>query len=390
MTIENISASADSLAKTIRDYLMTSYDQDLTILRCAKSGRITYRISDEELTTMFSLANNDLAKLAERIELLISQSHTAPSWLFEDDQSLDRLRISEPVEFFNFAIKSLVSLSSYYLQFRRPRDNSLTTDGKFQLNSEFYRFAEQSFSYWEQQGTDSLAQLNDLNDKLILMLCIGATSQVEKILDSELSFHWVSEQLLSGQLFEKLSKLLNNIINRYRIAHGLALQDKLTISDIERISSEARNAYQLANERARQQRAKLAASSSSYFKKLKQRKAPDYYLENLIGELMIANRDKTDYFNQLTKRKAELLWANKPLAKLDKIAKLTMRNTATPAIKTVTVKIRVANPNPTDQQVREEVNTNANYCANPINPTDSISSADNTAAANSNANLDNF
>lgn len=337
MTNEIYSASADSLAQSIRDYLLNSYDQDLTILRCAKSGRITYRISDDELTTMFQLANNDLAKLAERVELLVSQSHTAPSWLFEDDQSLDRLRANQPIEFFNFAIKSLVSLSKYYLQFRRTRDNSLTTDGKFQLNSEFYRFAETSFRYWQADGQD-LAQLNELNDKLILMLCIGATSEVEKALDAELSFDWVSEQLLNGELFAKLTKLLNTIINRYRIAHGLALADRLTVADIERLSRESRIANQLANEREREQRARLTASSANYFKKLKQKKAPDYYLENLIGELMVANQDKKDYINELTKRKAELVWANKPLAKLDKLARLASAGNPTPAIKTVTVK----------------------------------------------------
>ena len=303
ITNEINSASADSLAQSIRDYLLNSYDQDLTVLRCAKSGRITYRISNAELTTMFQLANNDLAKLAERVELLVSQSHTAPSWLFEDDQSLDRLRASQPVEFFNFAIKSLVSLSKYYLQFRRTRDNSLTTDGKFQLNSEFYRFAETSFSYWQAEGHE-LAKLNELNDKLILMLCI----------------------------------------NRYRVAHGLALADRLTVADIERLSRESRIANQLANEREREQRARLAASSANYFKKLKQKKAPDYYLENLIGELMVANNDKKDYINELTKKKAELVWANKPLAKLDKLARLTNSNSPTPAIKTVTVKFNFTKP----------------------------------------------
>ena len=343
MTNENYSASADSLAQSIRDYLLNSYDQDLTVLRCAKSGRITYRISDAELTTMFQLANNDLAKLAERIELLVSQSHTAASWLFEDDQSLDRLRANQPVEFFNFAIKSLVSLSKYYLQFRRPRDNSLTTDGKFQLNSEFYRFAETSFRYWQADGQD-LAKLNELNDKLILMLCISATSEVEKALANELSFDWISEQLLSGCLYDKLSKLLNTIINRYRVAHGLALADRLTVNDIERLSRESRIANQLANEREREQRARLAASSANYFKKLKQKKAPDYYLENLIGELMVANNDKKDYINELTKKKAELVWANKPLTKLDKLARLTNSNSPTPAIKTVTVKFNFTKP----------------------------------------------
>lgn len=335
------SQSSSSLATSLKTYLFNSYDLDLTKLRCAKSGRVTYVISDQELETLFQLADNNLAKFAERVELLVSQSHTAASWVLEDDQSLDRLRASQPVEFFNFAIRSLVELSSYYLQFRYKRDNALTSAGRFQVNSEFYRFAEQSFSYWEQASAEQLAQLDSLNDKLILMLCIGATSQAEKILDSELSFDWVARELANGTLLPRLNKLLNNIINAYRLRHNLALDARLSVNDIERLARETRIANQQQREAEREQRAKLAASSANYFRKLKQKKSPNYYLDNLIGELMVANNDKADYITQLTMKKAQWLLADKSLAKLDKLAKQALQPKSCQPIKTLNLNLKL-------------------------------------------------
>lgn len=315
--------------ESIKSYLAKSYDFDILTIRCAKSGRVRYSIADDELLAMADLCDYDLVKLSERLERIHSFSNTSPLWLFEDDNSLDKLRYTQPKDFFCYAIKELVSLNSYYATQRLRANGMFTSTGRYLLNSDFNIFMEAFDKLYANGGLPS-SELNDLNEKLLLLLSIGATSQIESLINSELTFDWVMEQLANSELLNKFSKLLNQIINKFKLKNGYAFDHKLTINDINKLAKQ--RALQKENETKAQNEwlAKLRATNASYFQKVKtsrsgyKRNEVTSLMENLIGELMLANKDKRDYIDQLTMKRASLIVNGKDTSKLNALAKRAM------------------------------------------------------------------
>lgn len=319
----------DAIA-SIKNYLANSYDYNILALRCAKCGSITKLINDDELLTLFHLNNDSLTKLAERLELFHSYANTKLTWLVEDDESLDKLRYDEPKEFFCYAIRELVNVNKYYCQYRHRSNGMLTTEGRYQVNADFSIFCEQ-FELTIAEQSINVNDFEELNEKLLLMLSIGATSKLESIIKGELSFDWFLSELVSGGLLIKLNKYLNTIINDYKVKHGLAYDHRLTINDVSRISKASR-AQALAESKAKTEWiAKLQATKANYFQKVKTSRSGYKsnevinLMENLIGELMLANNDKSDYLNQLTFKRAKLLVDGKDTTKLNELAKQAIK-----------------------------------------------------------------
>lgn len=312
------------MIETLKSYLANSYDFNILEFRCPKSGKVTRRITDEELTTLFIQCDSDLVKLAERLELLQSFGFTAFDWLVEDDKLLDIMRYQQPAEFFCYAIRQLVDTNKYYCQYRKRSNGMLTQQGRFLLQADFSEFCEA----WDSlAGSLAPSLISELNEKLLLMLSIGGTSKLEELLGGELSFAWVTAQLGSQQLLPKLEKALNSIINSYKVKHNLPFDHKLTINDVNRIASQARQ-QALAESKARVEWiAKLQATKATYHQRVKTSRTGykvtqvTSLMENLIGELQLANNDKQDYFNKLTAKRAALLHNGKPVAKLNSLAK---------------------------------------------------------------------
>lgn len=355
-------------ATTLRHYLASSYDCDITILRCPKTGKPYYRIDDRELVAIFDCAGSDLVRFAERMEQVVRYPAVNPAWLVSDDESLERLCASQPVEFFNFAISNLIGINSFYQSLRKSGTGALTNDGKFLFNSAAFAFAERSYRYWAHASREQVAQLADLNQKLILALAIDASDKIEKLINQELSFEWVAQELESGNLLAALTKSINQILNSYRLKHNLALADRLTVADIEKIARQ-RIAESRASERKHSEALRAYRDSqANQFRQLKKAKARNPYLETLVSELMLANNDKEDYLNQLTMRKAQLLDSNKPFTHLDKLAKAARQGVAQPKLKVVTINFsRLAKPveQPEPRIVDEPINASeANSAAN--------------------------
>lgn len=361
--------SIASQATALRHYLANSYDCDITILRCPKTGKPYYCIDDRELVAIFECASNDLVKFAERMEQVVRYPAVNPAWLVSDDESLERLCASQPVEFFNFAIGNLVGINSFYQSLRKSGTGALTNDGKFLFNSAAFAFAERSYRYWARASREQVAQLADLNQKLILALAIDASDKIEKLLEQELSFEWVAEELESGNLLTTLSKLINQILNSYRLKHNLALADRLTVADIEKIARQ-KIAESRASERKRSEALRAYRNTqASQFQQLKKAKARNPYLETLVSELMLANNDKEDYLNQLTMKKAQLLDSNKPFTHLDKLAKAARQGIAQPKLKVVTINFSSLAKANTEPRIADE----------PINANETSETSSNTA-----------
>ena len=343
--------SIASQAEALRHYLASSYDCDITILRCPKTGKPYYRIDDRELVAIFDCAGSDLVQFAERMEQVVRYPAVNPAWLVSDDESLEKLCTSQPVEFFNFAISNLIGINSFYQSLRKSGTGALTNDGKFLFNSAAFAFAERSYRYWSHASREQVAQLADLNQKLILALAIDASDKIEKLINQELSFEWVAQELESGNLLNSLSKSINQILNSYRLKHSLALADRLTVADIEKIARQ-RIAESRASERKRSEALRAYRDSqANQFRQLKKAKARNPYLETLVSELMLANNDKEDYLNQLTMRKAQLLDSNKPFTHLDKLAKAVRQGVAQPKLKVVTINFAsLAKPQPSQSE----------------------------------------
>lgn len=312
--------------ESIKQFLTDSYEFDITSLRCPKSGSLTYVISDSELETLYRLADNNLEALAESLETLHSYASPAITWRLVKDDSLDILRYEQPREFFNYAIRELADINSYYSRYRDRRNGEFSPTGKFQIQADFSRFAEQAEAYWaSEQGQQALAELPSLNEKLLLLLSIGGTSRIEKLIANELSFDWVIAELTSGNLLPRLTKFLNQIINEYKLKHGIGFDSRLTIADINRISQQARQ-QALAESKAKAEwRAKLIAQKASYHQKVKtsRSRTNDYakLADNIIAELELVNTDRNDYINQATMKRASLMFNDKDTTAITRLAK---------------------------------------------------------------------
>lgn len=338
-----LNENQQAIAEQIKKYLANSYDYDITEFRCPKSGRVTRKLADDELVNIYELVGQDLVKLAERLELLHSYSHVSFAWLVEDDTTLDKLRYSEPLEFFIYATSQLVDVNKYYCQYRKRSNGMLTTEGRYQLNADFAIYCEQlELTLADQPNLLTDDSLAELNEKLLLMLSIGATSKLESLIGEELSFDWLVSKLISGNLLPLLNKLLNQIINDYKIKHGIAFNQELSYQDVQRLSRQARQ-QALTESKAKQEWiAKLQATKASYHQKVKTSRSGykvtqvTSLMENLISELSLANNDKQDYLNRLVKQQATNLADGKSVAKLQQLARqATNQATSQPTIKTI-------------------------------------------------------
>lgn len=341
--MNKLTENQTAIAEQIKKYLANSYDYDITKFRCPKSGRVTRKLADDELVTIYELVGQDLVKLAERLELLHSYSHVSFAWLVEDDTTLDKLRYSEPLEFFIYATSQLVDVNKYYCQYRKRSNGMLTTEGRYQLNADFAIYCEQlELALADQPSLLDDNSLTELNEKLLLMLSIGATSKLENLIGEELSFDWLVSKLISGNLLPLLNKLLNQIINDYKIKHGIAFNQELSYQDVQRLSRQARQ-QALADSKAKQEWiAKLQATKATYHQKVKTSRSGykvtqvTSLMENLISELSLANNDKQDYLNRLVKQQATNLADGKSVAKLQQLARqATNQATSQPTIKTI-------------------------------------------------------
>lgn len=347
-----LNENQQAIAEQIKKYLANSYDYDITEFRCPKSGRVTRKLADDELVSLYEQVNQDLVKLAERIELLHSYSHVSFAWLVEDDTTLDKLRYSQPMEFFIYATSQLVDVNKYYCQYRKRSNGMLTTEGRYQLSADFAIYCEQiELALADQPSLLDATSLAELNEKLLLMLSIGATSKLEGLIGEELSFDWLVSKLVTNDLLPLLNKLLNQIINDYKIKHGIAFDQELSYQDVQRLSRQARQ-QALAESKAKQEWiAKLQATKASYHQKVKTSRSGykvtqvTSLMENLISELSLANNDKQDYLNKLVKQQANNLVDGKSIAKLQQLARqATSQATTQPTIKTVKLNFKLAMP----------------------------------------------
>jgi len=334
-------ASEDALA-SIKNYLANCYEFDILDYRCPKTGRLTRRITDEELLSLWQLADYDLVKLAERLELLHKHCYSIKfDWVISDDESLDRLRLAQPQEFFCFAVRELLGYGDYWLSYRLRHNGKFTSEGEVLHSLEFCRFAELAYKFFESEAGFAMqnsGQLAELNEKLLLLLATGSITALQQLVKQDLSYDWFINLLTNGTAVASIAKLLNQLINRYKLAHGIGFHDKLTFNDVNRLAKVARQ-QALAESRAKTEwKAKLIAQQASYFQKTKAsriRKSAsaslaDQQTEQLIAELMLANNDKADYINQLTIQRASLIFNDNSngVAKLNKLAKQALANRA--------------------------------------------------------------
>lgn len=334
-------STADTLA-SIKNYLANCYEFDILDYRCPKTGKLTRRVTDEELISLWQLADYDLVKLAERLELLHKHAYCIKfDWIISDDESLDRLRIAQPQEFFCFAVRELLSYGNYWLSYRLRHNGKFTSEGEVLHSLEFCRFAELAYNFFDSDAGYAMqnsGQLAELNEKLLLLLATGSITALQQLVKQDLSYDWFISILTNGNAVASIAKLLNQLINKYKLAHGIGFHDKLTFSDVNRLAKVARQ-QALAESRAKTEwKAKLIAQQASYFQKTKVsriRKSAtaslaDQQTEQLIAELMLANNDKADYINQLTIQRASLIFKDNSngVAKLNQLAKQALASRA--------------------------------------------------------------
>lgn len=304
--------STTAQARAIRNYLISSYDYDLSKIRCQKSGRLTKELGDQELVLAYQLADYDLIRLSEELErFALHNSPVEFNWLNTSTSRLEILKSSDPRGFFNFAIKSIVEDSGYYQSSKKLTNGDFTNEGRFEFVVDYWRFVaelESSNSY------DSL-DFNSLNDKLLLVLCIADTRQLEKLINREINFDYFHKAIARGVLAEVINKLVSRLINDYKIKNFIPFEKPLTSKDIYEISRrlKARQDSQSATTNFKARR----------FQELKRAKDSDNYTNNLIGEAMLCNKDKSEFIMMLETRRAVAMMSNYNFAKLNSLAELT-------------------------------------------------------------------
>lgn len=304
--------STTAQARAIRNYLISSYDYDLSKIRCQKSGRLTKELGDQELVLAYQLADYDLIRLSEELErFALHNSPVEFNWLNTSTSRLEILKSSDPRGFFNFAIKSIVEDSGYYQSSKKLTNGDFTSEGRFEFVVDYWRFVA------ELESSDSYASLdfNSLNDKLLLVLCIADTRQLEKLVNREINFDYFSRAIARGVLAEVINKLVSRLINDYKIKNFIPFEKPLTSKDIYEISRrlKARQDSQSATTNFKARR----------FQELKRAKDSDNYTNNLIGEAMLCNKDKSDFIMMLETRRAVAMMSNYNFAKLNSLAELT-------------------------------------------------------------------
>ena len=304
--------SLKAQATAIRNYLISSYDYDLSKIRCQKSGRLTKILDDQELVLAYQLADYDLIRLSEELErFALHNSPVEFNWLNTSTSRLEILKSSDPRGFFNFAIKSIVEDSGYYQSSKKLTNGDFTSEGRFEFVVDYWRFVA------ELESSDSYSSLdfNSLNDKLLLVLCIADTRQLEKLVNREINFDYFHKAIARGVLAEVINKLVSRLINDYKIKNFIPFEKPLTSKDIYEISRrlKARQDSQSATTNYKARR----------FQELKRAKDSDNFTNNLIGEAMLCNKDKSEFIMMLETRRAAAMMTNYNFGKLNSLAELS-------------------------------------------------------------------
>lgn len=305
-------SSLANQAAAIRNYLISSYDYDLSKMRCQKSGRLTKILDDQELVLAYQLADYDLIRLSEELErFALHNSPVKFNWLNTSTSRLEILKSNDPRGFFNFAIKSIVEDSGYYQSAKKLTNGDFTSEGRFEFVVDYWRFVA------ELESSDSYASLdfNSLNDKLLLVLCIADTRQLEKLVNREINFEYFHKAIARGVLAEVINKLVSRLINDYKIKNFIPFEKPLTSKDIYEISRrlKARQDSQSATTNYKARR----------FQELKRAKDSDNFTNNLIGEAMLCNKDKSEFIMMLETRRAAAMMTNYNFSKLNSLAELS-------------------------------------------------------------------
>lgn len=324
-----------SQADMLRRYLLASYDLDLTVVRCRRSGSPIYRISDEQLVALWQSYDYDYVEFSTSLEHILAYAPLAIHWVNTSASHLQWLRLNKPYEYLNYCINSLVEDLEYYQSYYSPKRGDLSWEGKFLLTSDFWRFAEEMEKAIAEGYLSDQTLVADLIDKITLLLAIGGASKLKSLTQSEMGFDWFLAELKSKTLAESLTKAINKILNDYRAKHAIHFSARLTIADIEKIASQEKKARLEKDQATRQ--AMASYYKSRHFQSLKKTSPKDPFLEGLIGELMATNYDKVDYINRLTAKKANQILANKSTSRTNQALANVIRPNNNPVIKAVSL-----------------------------------------------------
>lgn len=288
--IENEESLQLKVAQAVRNSLLNNYDYDISQKRCPKTGRLLGRISDTEIYNLYQISGLDLPKTCERIEkLFIYNSPCLADWIYTDTEALDYHRQNAPREFMFYSIKSLMESSIDYLPYKNKSDFRFTEEGKFLFLCDFCRFAE-SLDAVEL----SIAELNRINDKLVLLLSLVGLSTIERLKNNSLSsFDKIRDLIVNHSLAESLEDIVSFLVDKFKLRYAISREQDLSLKDIELIR-------QAHRKRERDEYAEKA-NAIKIFREMKRTKDSVNFLNNLVGELFIAQRNS--FARELESRK---------------------------------------------------------------------------------------
>lgn len=368
--LNKINNQSASLAQTLRDYLVQTYEFDITQMRCPDTGTRLERISDSDLVGLYQANNSDLVALSEAIEYRIA--YLPVSTLFFN-KSIDRLASLATTNIWQFFCYGLGYLIGYNLTnvslIAGDRLNKPSTEHRAELRLDYFRLIERLESLTDAEADRLIAQLPDLNNSLTLLLACGGVAKLEANGEvGRLTTDKVYDLVAANKLLDYLNGITAKLANYYKLAHKLPLDHKLTLSDIQKISQ----SEYAAKQARRQQRidvietstARLnayTASLSNHWQSIKRattkRKAnqsrltseESYELDQMLGELnYLAQTDnaKADYIKQANKKATNLLITTGNVTiNYNKINKLIIKATAKPVDQSKGTAIDPAQPN---------------------------------------------
>lgn len=368
--LNKINNQSASLAQTLRDYLVQTYEFDITQMRCPDTGTRLERISDSDLVGLYQANGSDLVALSEAIEYRIA--YLPVSTLFFN-KSIDRLASLATTNLWQFFCYGLGYLIGYNLTnvslIAGDRLNKPTTEHRVELRLDYFRLVERLESLTDDEADRLIAQLPDLNNSLVLLLACGGVAKLEASGEvARLTTDKVFDLVAADKLLDYLNGITAKLANYYKLAHKLPLDHKLTLSDIQKISQ----SDYAARQARRQQRfneietstARLnayTASLSNHWQSIKRattkRKTnqsrltseESYELDQMLGELnYLAQTDnaKADYIKQANKKATNLLITSGNVTiNYNKINKLIIKATAKPVDQSKGTAIDPSQPN---------------------------------------------
>lgn len=369
--LNKINSQSASLAQTLRDYLVQTYEFDITQLRCPDTGTRLERISDSDLVGLYQANGSDLVALSEAIEYRIA--YLPVSTLFFN-KSIDRLASLATTNLWQFFCYGLGYLIGYNLTnvslIAGDRLNRPSTEHRASLRLDYFRLIERLESLTDAEADRLIAQLPDLNNSLILLLACGGVAKLESSGEvGRLTTDKVYDLVAANKLLDYLNGITAKLANYYKLAHKLPLDHKLTLADIQKISQSeyvARQARkQTRLDEIETSTARLnayTASLSNHWQSIKRattkRKASNrsnlsteesYELDQMLGELnYLAQTDsaKADYIKQANKKATNLLITSGNVTiNYNKINKLIIKATAKPVDQSRGTAIDPSQPN---------------------------------------------